>query len=213
MEALISAFEQDVKTIPAERFAAYQRGWDGQLGMALIDAVFSKQMKYTTKHGRGLLPRLKIFKDLHSHAGTDLRTLITLTEQDLQASLGKGKTNGRSKASAVLEAADALVQLGVFTATDYDHQDQTQQDAYLKVHGLGPVTHNYFGMLLGYPNVKPDRWIIGAVQRVANTHALAVKVDKTLATTVMIETHQRTNLGATVTHFDHAVWLTERERT
>lgn len=212
MEALISAFEHDVKTIPTERFAIYQRGWEGQLGMALIDAVYSKQMKYTTKYGKGLLPRLRAFKASHPQAALDLRNLSVLTEAELQDTLGKGKTNGRSKSSALLEAAQALVGLGVFTAGDYDHHIQAHRDAYLKVYGLGTVTHNYFGMLLGYPNTKPDTWIIGAVQRVANEHGIEVKVDKKVATTILTETYQRTKLGATITHMDHAVWLTERER-
>lgn len=212
MNPLIDAFERDVRTIQADQFEVYQNGWEGQLGMALVDAVFSKQMLYKTKRGKGLLPRLRAFKEKYPHAGVDLRELLKLSEEDLQDVLGHGVTNGRTKASAVLEAARSLVQLGVYTHEQYDHHNQAQRDAYLHVHGLGTVTHNYFGMLLGYPDTKPDTWIIRAVQRVADAESLDVSVDSKLARAVVTQVHHRTNLGRTVTHMDHAIWLTERDR-
>ncbi|WP_104112101.1 hypothetical protein [Arthrobacter sp. N199823] len=212
MNPLIDAFERDVRTIQADQFEVYQNGWEGQLGMALVDAVYSKQMLYKTKRGKGLLPRLRAFKEKYPQAGVDLRELLELSEADLQDILSHGVTNGRTKASAVLEAARSLVQLGVYTHEQYDHHNQAQRNAYLHVHGLGTVTHNYFGMLLGYPDTKPDTWIIRAVQRVADAESLDVSVDSKLARTVVTQVHQRTNLGKTVTHMDHAIWLTERER-
>lgn len=213
MEELIKAFTQDVRKIPADHFEIYQKGWEGKIGMALVDAVYSKQTRYKTKRGKGLLPRLLAFQKMHEKAGRDLRVLNKMSEQELRGTLGNGITNGRTKASAVLEAAASLAQLGVFTHEQYDHHEQAHRDAYLDVHGLGPVTHNYFGMLLGYPDTKPDTWIIRAVQRVADTHGMVLKVDSKLARLVLTEAHLRTKLGRTVTHMDHAVWLTERERT
>lgn len=212
MNQLVDAFERDVRTIPNEKFEVYQKGWEGQLGMALVDAVYSKQMLYKTKRGKGLLPRLLAFKEKYPLAGLDLRELVKLSETNLQDVLGSGVTNGRSKASAVLEAATALVQLGAYTHDQYDHGNQAQRDAYLNIHGLGSVTHNYFGMLLGYPDTKPDTWIVHAVQRVADAENLDVKVNSKLARNVVLEAHRRTKLGKTVTHMDHAIWLTERER-
>lgn len=44
----------------------------------------------------------------------------------------------------------------MYTYEQYDHQNQKLREGYLHVHGLGPITDNYFGMLLGYP----DTWII-----------------------------------------------------
>lgn len=212
MDKLIDAFECDVRTIPGDRFEVYQKGWEGQIGMALVDAVYSKQTRYKTKRGRGLLPRLLAFQEKNPHAGTDLSELLELTEPELRDVLGNGVTNGRTKASAVLEAASGLVKLSVCTHEQYDHQNQAHRDAYLHVHGLGPVTHNYFGMLLGYPDTKPDTWIIRAVQRVADAATLGVAVNSKLARTVVTEVYRRTKLGRTITHMDHAIWLTERER-
>ncbi len=211
-EPLVEAFIRDVRTIPEERFEVYQKGWEGHLGMALVDAIYSKQTRYKTKRGKGLLPRLRTFQKKHASAGKDLRELAELSEQDLRLILGNGVTNGRSKASAVLEAASNLISLNVFTHQEYNHHQPDHRHAYIKVHGLGPVTHNYLGMLLGYPDTKPDVWIIRAVQRVAIAADINVVVKAELARDVLTEAHRRTALGKTVTHMDHAVWLTERER-
>ncbi len=211
-EALIEAFINDLQNIPKERFEVYQKGWESHLGMALIDAVYSKQTQYKTTRGKGLLPRLLTFREQHPDAGDNLRQLVALSEEDLRLILGNGVTNGRSKASAVLEAAGNLTTLNVFTAQYYDHHQPSHRRAYLNVHGLGPVTHNYFGMLLGYPDTKPDVWIIRAVQRVATEANVGSTVNAKIARRVLTEAHHRTGQGKTVTHMDHAVWLSERDR-
>lgn len=212
MDALVDAFVRDVRQIPGERFEIYRSGWEGQIGMALLDAVYSKQTQYETRWGKGLLPRLLAFHGKHERARSDLRELLKLSESELQDILGNGVTNGRTKASAVLEAAKQLVGAEVYTHEQYDHLNASHRSAYLTVHGLGPVTHNYFGMLLGYPDTKPDTWIIRAVQRVADAENLGIIVKSKLARTVVTKAHGTTKLGKTVTHMDHAIWLTERER-
>lgn len=210
MDALVDAFVRDVRQIPGERFEIYRNGWEGQIGMALVDAVYSKQTQYRTKRGKGLLPRLLAFHGKYERARSDLRELLKLSESELKNVLGNGVTNGRTKASAVLEAAKKLVCAEVFTHEQYDHLNPSHRSAYLSVHGLGPVTQNYFGMLLGYPDTKPDTWIIRAVQRVADAENLEIVVKAKLARTVVSEAHVLTKLGKTVTHMDHAIWLTER---
>ena len=211
MDALVDAFVRDVRQIPGERFEIYRSGWEGQIGMALLDAVYSKQTQYRTKRGKGLLPQLLAFHGKHERARSDLRELLKLSEPELKDILGNGVTNGRTKASAVLEAANMLVRAEVYTHEQYDHLNPSHRSAYLEVHGLGPVTHNYFGMLLGYPDTKPDTWIIRAVQRVADAENLGIVVNSKLARTVVTEAHVITKLGKTVTHMDHAIWLTERD--
>ena len=87
------------------------------------------------------------------------------------------------------------------------------QRAYRSVHGLGKVTYHYLGMLLGYGDVKPDTWIVRAVQRVADTHQLGLNVTPALARRVVTETHKATSHGETAPHLDHAIWLNERTTT
>lgn len=65
-------------------------------------------------------------------------------------------------------------------------------------------------MLLGHGDVKPDVWIIRAIQRVADTHEIDISVTPTLARKIVTSAHAITGLGETVTHLDHAIWLNER---
>jgi hypothetical protein len=214
MEALIEAFAQDARALTEEQLTAYQDGWGGQLPMALLDAVYSIQAQYSTTNGKGLLPRLRKFKELHPEAATDLRDLAALSEEQIAAVVGRGVISGRTKASAVLEVARNLLALqpAVHDADSYDHANREHRRVYVKVHGLADVTHSYLGMLLGYPDVKADTWIIRAVQRVANEAGLAINVDAKLARAVVVRVHESAKLGESVTHLDHAVWLNERAR-
>lgn len=214
MDALVEAFAQDAQALTEEQLTAYQDGWSGQLPMALLDAVYSIQARYSTPNGKGLLPRLRTFKELHPAAATDLRELAALSEEQVAAVVGRGVISGRTKASAVLEVARNLMALqpAVHDADSYDHANPEHRRAYVKVHGLADVTHNYLGMLLGYPDVKADTWIIRAVQRVANEAGLAITVDAELARTVVARVHESARLGESITHLDHAVWLNERAR-
>ena len=195
MNPVIEGFERDVRTILSNQFDFYQKGWKGQIGMALVDAIYSKQRRYKTKRGMGLLPRLLAFKDQYPQAGIDLRELLKLSEADLLDVLGYGIANGRNKSSAVLEAARRLVQLGVYTHEQYSHLNQEQRDSYLHVHGLSPVKHNYFLMLLGYPDTKTDPGTIRAVQRMTTAERWDVEVNSKLARTVVGEVPRRTKLN------------------
>lgn len=213
-EELVQAFAKDTEALTEEQLTDYKRGWLGQLPMAVMDAAYSQQAQYLTRHGNGLLPRLKEFKRLHPEATVDLEALVEVPETQISDIVGRGIASGRTKASSVLEVAANLLALDppVRTAGDYDHTNPEHKMAYRGVHGLGKVTHDYMGMLLGYPDVKPDTWIIRAVQRVADEAGIDVRVDVDLARDVLTETHRMTGQGETVTHFDHAVWLAERAR-
>lgn len=68
----------------------------------------------------------------------------------------------------------------------------------------------YFTMLLGHGDVKPDVWIIQAIQRVADTHEIDISVTPALAREIVTSAHAITGLGDTVTDLDHAIWINER---
>ena len=159
-------------------------------------------------------PGLRKFRELHPAAAADLRELAALSEEQVAAVVGHGVVSGRTKASAVLEVARNLMALqpAVHDADSYDHDKPEHRRAYVKVHGLADVTHNCLGMLLGCPDVKADTWIIRAVQRVANEAGIATTVDSKMARAVVVRVHESAELGESVTHLDHAVWLNERAR-
>lgn len=212
MDALVEAFIKDTESLTDEQLAAYKTGWQEQLPMALLDAAYSQRTSYVTKNGKGLLPRLHAFKREFPNAALDLRDFLKVPEKEIERVVGRGITAGRTKASAVREAAQNLVSLAppVHVAGDYCHSDLTHRHAYISVRGLGKVTRNYLGMLLGYPDTKPDVWIIRAVQRVADAAGITDGITVEKARFVVTQTHSITHRGATVTHFDHAIWLRER---
>ena len=209
---LISHFRNDVQQLTDEQLTAYAGGWPNHLPMAILDAIYSIQARYTTSNGKGLLPRLKTFKETHPQAAQDLRELLKLSTADIEAILGRGKTSGTSKAQAALQVAKNLTELTppVYTAHDFNYVEADHEHAYRSVHGLGKVTYHYLGMLLGYGDVKPDTWIVRAVQRVADTHQLGLDITPALARHIVTEAHKVTERGETVTHLDHAIWLNER---
>ncbi|RAM38333.1 hypothetical protein DBZ45_04810 [Arthrobacter globiformis] len=86
------------------------------------------------------------FYGKYERARSDLRDLLKLSESELKDSLGNKVTNGRTKASALLEAEEQLVRAEVYTHEQYDHLSPSHRTAYLEAHGLGPFTPNYFGM-------------------------------------------------------------------
>lgn len=209
---LIKHFSTDVQQLTEEQLTAYAGGWPHHLPLAILDAIYSIQTRYTTTNGKGLLPRLKNFKETHPQEAQDLRELLKLSTADIEDILGRGKTSGTSKAQAALQVARNLTELTlpVYTAQDFNYLNADHERAYRSVHGLGKVTYHYLGMLLGYGDVKPDTWIVRAVQRVADTHQLGLSVTPTLARLIVTETHKATSHGETVTHLDHAIWLNER---
>lgn len=221
---LISYFCFDIQKLTEQQLTAYPGGWPNHLPMALLDAIFSIRTQYNTKHGKGLAPRLAKFKEKYPLAAQDIRELLKLTDSEISEILGHGVTAGNSKARAALQVAENLVnveipsveliypqRIPVYCAEDFDPSIYQHRQAYLSVQGLGKVTYRYFTMLLGHGDVKPDVWIIRAVQRVADTYKIGIFVTPALAHKVVTNAHERTGLGETVTHLDHAIWLNERE--
>lgn len=210
---LVNSFCADIQRLTEQQLTAYAGGWPNHLPMALLDAVFSIRAQYNTKHGKGLAPRLAQFKETYPAAAQDLRELLKLTESEISDILGHGVTAGNTKAHAALQVAENSVNIELFPvccAQDFDPSIYQHRQAYLSVRGLGKVTFRYFTMLLGHGDVKPDIWIIRAVQRVADNHQIDITVTPALAHKVVTEAHAITGLGETVTHLDHAIWLNER---
>lgn len=141
-----------------ERPISYTEGWADCLSMAILEAVYSIQTRYSRTNSNGLFPRLKKFKDTHPKAAQDLRELLRLTAEEIKEILGYGKTAGPSKARAALQVARNLTELTppVYTAEDFHYSNANHEQAFLGVYGLGKVTYGYLGMLLGHANSKTD---------------------------------------------------------
>lgn len=190
--------------LPRDTWAPWPGGWPDQIEAALIDAVLSISAKYgTAKNGvRGAVAHYRVA--VGSDRPNDLGTLAAYDPEQLQVVLNNQKVSGRTKASAIVEAANNLLAAGVNSAADLDPRNPAHKKAYTDVHGLGWVTWEYFGMLLGKPGIKADRWIIRFVNRALCREAPAAE-----ARSLLIEAARE--LNATPTELDHAIWAYERD--
>src|ERR1700683_2161919 len=152
----------EVSIGPPTVWSSWPGGWPGEIATALIDAVFSARAVYRTKRGQGVYMRVAAWRE----GGT--RTTFTLVDlvaeirgADIprwQSEFGSRQVapsrpstapHGRSKVAAVLEAASALVSIGIRTAEDIDLGNVDEVKRTLRgVPGIGYATANYFLMLL-----------------------------------------------------------------
>lgn len=128
-----------------------------------------------------------------------------MDESKLQELLNDQMISGRSKVTAIKEAAQNLIHVGVAHADNLDTRNSEQKRAYTSVHGLGAVTWEYFGMLLGKPGVKADTWICRFVER-----AIGCDVSPQEARRLVMATAERVDTDPI--HLDHAIWAYERQR-
>lgn len=208
-----SAVLTAVNDIPEHYFTAYQGGWKNEISTSLIDAVFSMRSTYRAKDPtKGVLGRVKTFRDTFPHIKNDLSALAELGSTPLNDIMGSSRTAGRLKSDAVLDAARLFLEAGVPSAAIFSAATpQEMKRIYTGVRGLGPVTFEYFAMLLGSPGVKADRMIV----RFVNNSLKAVNINPVTAETarmIVIEAHEECQKGETLTHFDHAIWRFQSDR-
>lgn len=189
--------------LPRDTWKPWPGGWPEQIEAALIDAVLSIAAQYGTPENgvRGAVARYRAA--VGSERPNDLAQLAAYDPEELQSVLNDQMVSGRTKASAIVEAAGNLLGKEVKSASDLDPHNPEQKRAYTAVHGLGPVTWEYLGMLLGKPGVKADRWILRFVSR-----GLGRDLSPTEARSLLHEVAD--HLDATPTELDHAIWAYER---
>lgn len=202
LESLLALINDE---LPREEWKPWPGGWINQIEAALIDAVLSIQASYGSEIN-GVRAAVARYKGAVSDkAPNNLDRLARYDAEQLQELLNDQLTNGRTKASAIVEAAQCLVEQGVHAAEDLDPKHEDQKRAYTSVHGLGRVTWDYFGMLLGKPGVKADTWIVRFVER-----SVGRNVDSGEARSLVMAAAE--HLKASPTELDHAVWAHERNR-
>ncbi len=183
-------------------------GRPGEAEVALVDAVMSIRARY----GRGGDAPTGVHRAVAAYRrlrGTrpldDLGALAALDPAVLARSVGSQRTGGVLKAEAIVRAAAALVAAGAAHADRLRIDDYRQKRAYTSVQGLGWVTWEYVGMLLGQPGVKADRWVVQAVARAVGRRVTAAE-----AREIVLATAE--DMDENATRLEHALWAFERSR-
>lgn len=206
LQAVLTKLEE----IPRDSFDAYPGGWRGEISTALIDAVFSIQMRYHTKDpSTGVFGRVRKFRELHPDTLDDLVSFVNLGPDAIMDIMTRSKTSGNPKGVASIQAAKALLECKIRTSEDFTRADLAPlKKAYTSVRGLGPVTFEYLAMNLGIPGVKADTMIV----RFVNKALFAAGLDNTdaMGARHLVElAHREFDSGCGLTEFDHAIWLWE----
>lgn len=107
--------------MPREEWKPWLGGRKDKIEAALIDAVLSIQANYGSEHNgvRGAVKRYAE-RGADSTDLNDLSRLAEIDEDELQDLLNDQMISGRTKVSAIQEAAKNLVDVGVVRASDLD---------------------------------------------------------------------------------------------
>jgi hypothetical protein len=202
--ALLAALDRDLPDIPK----TWPGGWPGEIEACLIDAVLSIRARYG-RPDTGVRARITRYRDARgTNKCDDLGALAALGSNGLHALLATDqKVSGRLKSDLIVEAAQNLVAAGVGRSSDVltEPQDRTaMRTAYERVYGLGPVTFEYFLMLLGKPGIKADTHIRRYVANALGESAVSSDRARELLSSAA---KQR---GVAMTQLDHAVWNFQR---
>lgn len=191
--------EHVAATLPAER-PSWPGGYPDEVELALIDAVLSIRTRYGSI-SNGVRRRVKDYASTRLPVpANDLTTLAEIDADELGELLRTTQvTAGTPKSTAIVEAARNLVEVGVRESKDLNPASIPQKRAYCAVHGLGPVTWEYFLMLSHHPGVKADTWIVRFVEQAINRG-----VDSREASTLVKQAASELNL--TPTELDYAIW-------
>lgn len=202
---------------PPSAWAKWGGGWPDDIEAALVDAVFSARVRYTTSRGKGVLHQVR------SWANARRRRRFTTTAQAAKvgkvgpeawaAAFGNRQRarrrpseapDGPTKAAAVLEGAQKLASIGVEEAADVtDTTVDKVKQVMLSVGGVGHATTNYFLMLLGRPGVKPDRMVLRFLAATLGCDVTSFEAD-------WLVTAAASALNVPAHELDHAIWAYQR---
>ncbi|MDQ1054548.1 hypothetical protein QE394_002476 [Arthrobacter sp. SORGH_AS 212] len=181
-------------------------GYPTRLDLALIDAVMSIRFRYgrerkdgTWSGARGAVLRYQKHSE-HVAPSEKMRHLATYDPVALEKILNRQKVHaGKTKASAIVEAAQRFADIGVTEASHLVPDKAEHRQTYTGVSGLGPVTWEYFTMLLSHDGVKADTWITEFVGR-----AIGRRVSSEGARGLLKEAAQKLSVNEKT--LDHAIW-------
>lgn len=193
---------------PIEGWVPWPGGYPNRPDLALVDAVMSIRARYGKAYpdGRitGVVGAVARYRDHAGQAGPDwIGHLACQDALALESVVGHSASGRTRKAVAIINAAGRFHSAGVFGEVPFDPEDAEHRRLYTGVAGLGPVTWEYFCMLLGHPGVKSDTWIGRFVSA-----ALGQALDASDAGAAVKAAAAQ--LDADPSQLDHAIWDYQR---
>lgn len=181
-------------------------GYPDRLDLALVDAVMSIRFRYGRERrdgswtgARGAVLRYQKHSE-HIDASEKMRYLSDQDPIALEGILNRQKVHsGKTKAFAIVEAAKRFTAIGVTEPAHVVPNHPEHRHQYTGVTGLGPVTWEYFTMLLSHDGVKADTWITEFVGR-----AVQRRVSSERASALVKEAAKK--LDVEEKELDHAIW-------
>lgn len=205
-----------------DAWKVYPGGYPNEVEAALIDSVFSLRARYGKSQSAGPRAVVRRWKQAADRELNDLGALVAWVssqpgrDDDFRRVLrhdGVAVPNAAdkpTKALAVYESAQALVNIGVRTADDARTARRDRPKELLRAiqagRGVGPQAANYFLMNLGVPGVKADVWVKRFVDE-----AVGTPVGDSEAADLVTKAAQALN-GAEVIRLDHAIWDWQRQQ-
>ena len=192
-------------------------GYPDSLALSILDSIWSLNVRYVVasgvvsryRHHRqwqggaerdGCSDLISVFSDLGGVAEFN-RKIGTRNKVSTQP-------GAATKGEAVLLAATALHELGIDTADDFREADRTgagndARSEWLRVPGQGRGTSwRYLRMLLGLPDVKPDRMTTRFVAAALGVDENAVTPDRVVSLVQAAAEH----FGVDQRALDHEIW-------
>lgn len=212
--ALVRACEEHLN--PPDQWKPFE-GYPGSLALCVLDAIWSINVRYPVT--KGVICRYRDERRWQGNPDEDgLPELVEVYERlgGVDAFIERVGTRNRvsaqsgamRKGEAVFLAASAVHDLGIDTADQFRDADDTAlgeqaKDAWLAIPGQrSGISWRYLRMLLGLPDVKPDRMVMRFV-------ASALCVDETATATnraVVLVQAAAEHFGVDQQALDHEIW-------
>ncbi|MEV7595663.1 hypothetical protein AB0O42_35930, partial [Streptomyces sp. NPDC089922] len=205
------------KLPPPTAWAAFP-GYPDSLALAVLDAIWSVGIRYTTTQGvvsRYTTHRRLVGGDAAHDTLTDLLALYDRLGGTNSFATTVGTSNRVStqpgatlKSEAVHQAATTLHRLGIDTATQFRQAQGTDlgtqaETAWRAVPGQrSGISWRYLRMLLGIPDVKPDRMVKRFIATALGTDEQQLPTGQALRLVQAAAAHH----GVEPHALDHEIW-------
>ena len=191
---------------PRSEWAEAPGGYGDRVDLALVDTVSSIRLSYGRERQEGTYTGVRAIVWRYRVASADLtgEWLEALAGRDpgelAQVLHNRSKLHGGpTKAEAIVQAARGFVAANLTTRSAILASPPRARSVYGGVKGLGPITFEYFSMLLGFDGVKAEPWIVRFASR-AVRHQLSPDeaADAVRLAAEVLSVGQST--------LDHAIW-------